>query len=278
MSVYNRAAWLVERAKNCTLNREALRQLGWIDFHFNGYAERGYEDPECGLIATGNWNPIWGSAGSGIIDNTVPRVASLLEKLDIPLEWSDEWATCTCGKIFRLRPDSYCWTPSYAEQEDEIVCRFCVDPEIVLRELEGDCRSMLRIDSINPEDHRYVRANEGNYESGVYGGQNDDPKKIAADLEGQGITRYLFRLEATGQFDMRFSVWVHEDETHMLVREPEGKADLDPAEAMRMALQAGNIAAANLQGDGIKLVTCNADGTADARMVSNEEFVRGIRK
>lgn len=96
--------------------------------HYNGYAEPGYTDPECGLIATGNWNEItsWTDGERKLISKLPERLGRLFEKMGIETEWSDEWATCSdCGKLVRTEPDGYSWKPSYTLGEGDLLCNEC---------------------------------------------------------------------------------------------------------------------------------------------------------
>jgi pyridoxine/pyridoxamine 5'-phosphate oxidase len=49
----------------------------------------------------------------------------------------------------------------------------------------------------------------------------------------------------------------------------------DPARALSAAMQDASLKMSRLSGDGVKVATCNPDGTADVRMVSNEDFIAG---
>ena len=275
-------AWrIINAAANSTKNRDVGRRLEEIELH-EGYAERGYTDPDCGVIATGNWNDISHydeDLGKHVTDDdTMPRVCALFEELGIEIEWSDEWMACyKCGKIFRTQGDSYGWTASYYELNGDWLCHECVNPADVLEDLEGKPHAALTIDTVDPEEHGYVKANNERYENGWYGGQNDDPKAIAKNLEEHGITRYLFVIDSVRQFDLSFSVYVHEDEAERLQGEPKGKCRVDPATALSSGLKAASKAMGELDGDGIKHATVNSDGTASARLVSPAEFVEGIK-
>jgi hypothetical protein len=106
--------------------------LQGIELHYNGYAEPGYTDPECGLIATGNWNEVtsWFNGERTVVSNLPKRLGDLFERMGIEIEWSDEWASCSdCGKLVRTQPDSYCWKPSFTLGDGELLCRECTPDE-----------------------------------------------------------------------------------------------------------------------------------------------------
>ena len=103
-----------------------------MQLHYNGYGEPGYNDPESGIVATGNWNDITNYVdGVRFTLSDIPsRIGNLFEKLGIPIEWSDEWTSCShCGKLVRTEPDSMSWRPAYTMGEGEIWCKECDDTE-----------------------------------------------------------------------------------------------------------------------------------------------------
>lgn len=195
-------------------------ELEYIEFATH-YSEPGYSEPEAGLIAFGNWNEVsnWDpeTRERSLVTKAPALLAEHLERAGISIEWSDEWRTCCeCGGAVRTQPDSYSWLPSYVMTDDGEVCATCLrqDPAAYLETLEGDASKALTIRGIDPSEFGYVRYGaEGEFEAGMHPGQNDDPKEIAKSLEADGVTRYLFEIDSQGQFDTRFSVWVHEDET-----------------------------------------------------------------
>jgi hypothetical protein len=212
--------------------KDMAQDLGWqvdtrideIQLHYDGYAEPGYYEPTSGIIATGNWNKIssYNSTNKIVehISNLPCRISSLFEKMGIEIEWSSEWeACCDCGKLVRTQPDSYSWTKSYQFLDGEGVrCIECLeeDPEAYLETLEGISNQANTMHSIDPCKHGYVKVNEDTYESGWHPGQHDDPVKVAKELRNRGIDRFLFGIDSVGQFDSKWSVYVHQDEADLL--------------------------------------------------------------
>ena len=170
------------------------------------YSEPDYQQPKSGLIVFANWNKVDD-------DTIMPRLGDMLEKrYGAELQWSDEWSSCcTCGKAVRTQPDSYSWTPSHIINDCEIICSNCLSPDDHLAGLEGNYNKALTINSIDPANHDYVLLEAG-FESGFHPGQNANPRTIGKNLIALGITRFLFKIDDTGQFDTTFSVWVHQDE------------------------------------------------------------------
>jgi len=246
-----------------------------------GYAEPGYSDPESGVIAFGNWNPDSWDRPIPKEHQVMPRMSEILEKLGAAIEWSDEWKTCyACEKAVRTSPDSYSWRRSYWQEEDgTILCEECVqeNPEGMLESLEGNDNSCLTFNlDLGANGYRLL---ESDFENGVYGGQSADPREIGKSLRKLGVYRYLFVLDSSGQFDIDFSVWVHEDEWEKIDEEKWGEAKkegADPAISMKNALADASRKMDELPDDGrIKVASCQPDGTAKIGLVTPQEFVDG---
>jgi len=123
----------IERASESkAYQRQVRSRLQDMQLHYNGYNEPGYNDPESGIIATGNWNNITNYVDSVrfTLSDIPSRIGNLFEKLGIPIEWLDEWASCShCGKLVRTEPDSMSWKPAYIIAEGEIWCKKCDDTD-----------------------------------------------------------------------------------------------------------------------------------------------------
>lgn len=107
------------------LERDAQSEVDNLGYA-QAYAEPGYTTPTNGIVFA-DWNKF-------------PRdFYKVLERAGYAVEWSDEWATCDCGKAFRTSGDSYYWTPAYREVEGEILCLKCAkDAEPAENEEETD--------------------------------------------------------------------------------------------------------------------------------------------
>jgi hypothetical protein len=272
---------LVEAGRNSAKTSQGRSQIDSFTVCTQGYAEPGYSDPASGIIVFGNFNAITKYTGNKFItiDDAPARLAKLLEKLGVELEWSDEWTTCNqCGRAVRTKPDSYSWQPSYSSTDDGITCHECVeeDPTDYLQSLEGDDRRCVTL-SLDLEAHGY-RLLADDFENGFYGGQADRPELIAEALREQGVERFIFKLDSTGQFDMSFSVWVHEDEFSLIDMEQfeeSPTAGVDPADGLRAALADASRQMDQIGGQ-IKVAMCDVDsGTAKVRTVTPQEFVEG---
>lgn len=255
-----------------------------VRFFLDGYAEPGYDGE---LVAIANWNDRtkWDreSGRSVTIDDRPSRLAKVLKRrYGFGLQWEDEWdECCICYKPVRTKPDCYHWTPSYSlDRDGGYICNSCLDDDI------GQRREVVDT-AIHEYEHQLSNPNIdldelgfeevlGGLEHGLYGGQAADPNAITRSLEAAGYERFVCRLDATGQFDCRFSLWVDRDEVarlgdptpHLIVNGP------DPAVMLDRALR--NVPRA--EGPGIQHTRVDlSTGTATTRNVDPEEFIDGIR-
>ncbi len=286
-SIMDRVYRIIEAASGSAKTSEGRSRIDAIQICTAGYAEPGYDDPKSGVIAFGNWNDIgrWNEAERRFvsIDDTPCRVARLLEKLGVELEWEDEWVLCErCDKAVRCEPDSYGWKRSYWHDDNgSVACAGCIneDPAEYLESLEGDTSRCVTLD-MDLGDHGYVLLQDG-FEHGFYGGQDADPELIGKALREQGVGRFIFTLDGTGQFDIRFSVWVHRDDIDRLDVEAWEQAPKDGpsvVKGLRRALDDASRKMAELPDvpGHPKVARCDAGtGTARVRTVTPQEFVDG---
>jgi len=264
---------ILEAAINSAPTNQGRNRIEEMTLHTEGYAEPGYDGE---VIVVGDFNDIteWDATGhtSKIIDKTPGRVAKLLEKAEVELEWCDEWVACDeCRKLVRTSADSYSWQRSYYEDEGYTTCHECVqkDPTAYLESLEGQDNTCMTIE-VDLEEHGYKRMDE-DYQNGLYGGQAADPKLIAAALNEQGVSRFIFTLDGVGQFDISFSVWVHEDENldseKFLDAEKDG---VDPVHEMQEAFRK----ISSSSGEGIQATKIRGS-KVETKTITPQEFVEG---
>lgn len=213
--VSSRVEWILKAAG--AVAKQARTQIEEIAIHHK-VSEPGYDMPECGLVATGNWNAAdrYDAQLRRRIDcdNTPQRVERLFEKLGVECEWGDEWTECQdCQGLVRTETDGPGWTRSYADIGGETVCMRCIlaDPDEYLEGLEGTTEMMTFRRELNLAEHGY-KLLEGDYETGLHEGMNASPEKVAHALGKQDVSRFIFQLEDVTMFQADWSVWVHEEE------------------------------------------------------------------
>jgi hypothetical protein len=167
------------------------------------YGEPGYtkEFPDKPILFA-NWNPL-------------PRhVIRRLEK-QFDLEWSDEWEidyNHSGSRAFRCSPDCYGWTPSYVLVDCEIYTKQELEenPEALERYIEEyllDNHRRCDLLGIKWEEHGFRQIN-GDFESGLYPGQTDDPRKILRYWQGElPDHEFIFGNYSSGQFDCGYNLY-----------------------------------------------------------------------
>jgi len=187
----------------------------------NGYAEPGYETLENGVVVLANWNEH--ARGEAKAERTMSRLVNILEHFGAELEWSDEWAVCECGKCVRTSPDSHGWKRYFwlNESASEIICGDCVkeEPSEYIEFLTGNDNAAMTLD-IDLTEYSYVKQTSS-YVTGWHEWQNDNPRDAAKKLREHGVKDFIFQIDDTEQFSVTWSVWVHDDEAHLL--EPKSK-------------------------------------------------------
>lgn len=248
---------------------------------FGGVGEPGYDSEP--MYAFADWNSkrafVPGKGYVGEEDNTMPRIAKLLEAKGVECEWEDEWASCEdCGKFFRTSPDCYGWLPTIIIGEyggGSCICPDCIDHADYLEELEGG-HNALKVDAIDPAEHGYHRVDD-EFETGFHRGQDDSPAKVAKALQGQGITRFLFRVDSVGQFDSNWSVWIHDEEWEKFKGLQGSDTRFDPGMSPSECMERGLKAVTHEHRDGH--VTVNhidtSTGECTTEFKTKQEFIDG---
>jgi len=251
--------------------------------HASDYAEPGYSCEEKGVLFA-NWNVSqrWDTENNKWItlDDFLSSLSEVVEAAGYEIEWSDEWTTCgECGLAVRTRGDSYSWRGFYHIIDCEVTCGECIqeDPTEYLEDISGNPRKAVTFD-IDLEKHGYSKL-ELDLQHGLYGGQDDNPDKIAQALDNAGIEDYVFSIDSVGQFDMRFSVYVKHDSLSAatrVVKNEDTKCDIDPATNMERGLKAASKAMSTLpKGPGVQVAKIGDNGAVTVRLVSPEDFIAG---
>jgi len=287
---YEDFLFLKEIVSNYATTSYSKSKVECVEAHFMGYSEPGYTEPDSGIVATGNWNSCteWVRNNCRTIDDSMPRFAKILEALDVEIQWEDEWTTChDCGKLVRTSPDSYSYQPSYTILNDcELVCHECIaeDPSDYLESLEGKINANT-MERIYPGSYGYTLLEE--FERGMHRGQDDDPEAISNTLSSAGFERFIFNIDSTGQFDFRFSVWLHDEEAQDddglgLIKAKRALEDgvtrgKSPSEALERGLAEVSRQYEQIRkgGEGgVTVASVGLDGVS-VKVVSQEDFLAG---
>lgn len=196
--------------------------------------------------------------------------------------FSDEYTQCcNCTNILRTSPDSYSWTAPLFVEGEGYVCSECIESgdfdDYVLDSFKNEEKSIP--DDFDLDRLGLVKVNDDSFQNGWYGGQCDTPAPIIEALNDQDIDVW-FKVFPR-QFDLDFDVYVRVedvDRAKQILSGVDVTADEDPATLLERGLKAVSEHMASVQeGEGIKYGTINSDGTASVRLVSKEEFIKGIK-
>lgn len=155
------------------------------------YGEPGYQNPEKGIIFA-NWH------------NVPKGLVEWLEKCGYAIAWSDEWVIdYDNDKAYRTDPDCYAWECQITYTKDGELLTQDDSSEDWIFEYENDPNKCLP-SFISLEGYTLIN---GNFESGFFQGQTDNPHEIFKVLRDK-YESVVFRKSENSQFDIRFEVWV----------------------------------------------------------------------
>ncbi len=168
---------------------------------YSEYSEPGYSTDK-DYIILGDWN------AENFDAENVDFLAILDELEEIAeLEWSDEWLDCQeCGKLVRVNPNSYGWTPYYYIFACELVCWNCIKdtPEDYLSE---HINNPERAVTANLDLEKYgFTCLQSELENGLHKHMNDDPKTLKNIVPADND--FIYQLDAASQFHITFSLWI----------------------------------------------------------------------
>jgi hypothetical protein len=209
-----------------------------------------------------------------------------IEELDfddfgVEVGFSDEYDMCChCGNnIVRTSPDSYCWTAPLFLEAEGYVCSDCASNynDYVLGEYKNEAKSIP--EDFNPSDLGLVKVNDDSFQNGLHEGMADEPKPIIEALNKEDIDVWF--VVSPSQFYCDFDVYVESKNlkrARKILSNTNVEAEVSPATLCKQALQAASAAMSELpEGQGIKYAKINSDGTANVRLVSKDEFIKGIK-
>lgn len=206
-----------------------------------------------------------------------------IEDFGVDIGFSDEYSVCPCcnSNIVRTNADSYSWTaPLYVDCEG-YVCDDCVAEghydDYVLEEYKNIQKSI-------PEDFDLDRlgltkVNDSSYQNGMHRGMDDSPQPIIDAFNEVDIDVW-FRVYSS-QFYIEFDVLVKEEDQEkakILLDTIDTYQGFSNSDNLKKALKEACLKMSELpDGEGTKYAKCNTDGSCEARLVSNEEFINGVK-
>lgn len=168
-------------------------------------------------METEEGHPVLAADWNRMPDEKVDQIERILDKVDSELGWIDEWNYCyDCYKGLRTSPTCWSWTPNYIHDiEGYLICKECFkdNPEAYLEMYEDNPYVALpNWADLTLLELGYRKYFDEDCETGFHPGQNDSPEKVAEELREKGIYNFVFVIEATGQFDTDWNVYVKEEE------------------------------------------------------------------
>lgn len=215
-STYEQAQQLIEIAKRVATSDKIQRRIGYIRIYSGEFAEPGYSlDEDEKLIVGGNWNDHteWEDGDCEVVDDTIGRLASALQRIGCRIVWDDEWEEChECLSVVRVTGDSYSWKPYHKIMHGGLYCGDCIKSvfEKFIDAYANNPETALTLD-IDLTEYGFEQYN-GQFENGMYEHQLDNPRpeEVFEELETEYET-IIFKIDSTGQFDTNWSVWVKDE-------------------------------------------------------------------
>jgi hypothetical protein len=182
-------------------------EKGLFVYTYPGIAEKGYDDIP---MICANWNK-----------KKLSKILNWGEKYfegEVEFGWDDEWIACgECYKAVRTIPTHYGWTPSYMwAGECDIICHNHYEDyaEDIIEYYKNETNKAVNLDFYPIlKKNGFVCYSPDEYcqkfETGWHRGQDDDPDKVAKDIEENlpGYD-YIFKIDSVGQFDVHWSVFL----------------------------------------------------------------------
>ena len=184
---------------------EALleKHNSYLDDYCEDYGEPGYKKEKDNSILFANWN--------GLSRSTMRAIEKQFDT-----EWSDEWITASeTSKAYRTSPDGWSWTPFYWIDACEVIGGDEIKEDFALQKHyieEYLLNNFKHVDMfyLDLEKHGFHQVN-GDFESGMYLGQNDNPEDILKHWQKELPTyEFVFGNFSSGQWDCGYNLFGRE--------------------------------------------------------------------
>lgn len=221
-------------------------------------------------------------------------VTKLIDKAGLEMGFSDTYDRCSeCYTLIYTQPNGYGDHGRFRHTEEgELICRECdlKDPERYLTEYLEDLakpsRFIRAFELPIPAGFRQIceedtfmgepRKHPIMFERGLHLHQRENPKSQYALLSDNGITDVLFDIE-TGQFDVRWSLWVRDENyeaAYDLVTTISTEDEQGPGDHAKRALEQLAMSPA-VPGKVVVHHVDTSGGPTTTQVLSPEEFING---
>lgn len=133
----------------------------------------------------------------------------------VNIGFDDEYITCSdCGQVIKTTPDFYGDYPDYWIDDNGVQCEQCTrnNPDCYFEHLKNNAAAAnVFFNDSELLEYGFIRINADDYESGLYPGQNDNPRKIFDQLKDKH-DYIIFSITDIGQFDIHFAVYYRKSE------------------------------------------------------------------
>lgn len=207
-----------EHAYRAITERGHQPKSWWISDAAGAYGEPGYGSHSgtgTQLVLLGSW---WIRRDDGTLDSVdrrYSRLCTALEEIGVETVWYDEWIVDTehC-KAYRTSADGYGWMPSYILTEDGQMMTADDDEDTWFDWALNNADRCLSDRFIGRNCHTactergWTRFDDTFFETGWHPGQDDKPADVMTAIRKvHPNADVTFTLDATGQFDARWSAW-----------------------------------------------------------------------
>ncbi len=207
-----------------------------------------------------------------------------LDDYDMEVGFSDEYdRCCNCGAILRTSPDSYCWVAPLFIDCEGYACDDCVSKgEFDAYVMEEYCnKNKCLPEAIDLDRVGLVKINEETYQNGFFRNMDASPEPIIKALYEENDISVFFKVYPS-QFYVSFDVLVKQEDFDRAKKILEGTdtyQGYSTVDNLDKALKGISKESAKVSGEGIRYTKVDVtNGTSETRLVSEKEFIDGIKE
>lgn len=188
---------------------------------YSGYASGDHD----AVVVAGNWNAPRDAPTEWAAEHP-SRVASVLESIGADVVWHDEYVGCSeCYRAIRTTPNCYGDRPAFSWIDSEPVCAECIRENLAayIDHYVNNAATAFTFpaDLASLGFVQWEPSDPHTYETGWHPGQDDSPADVLAGIRAHYVdagldeedVEVVFSIDATGQFDIRWSAYVRVPDT-----------------------------------------------------------------